>query len=515
MVHADVFYLVRRGDLRTLENVIKADRHRVLLNSVDRDGNTLLHAACEAQFAEIVEFLLTCKIQVKRLNNAGVPPAHCAVTRGADTETALLIIRILAHSPCDIFTQTATEKDTLMMRAARYNHTRLIHFLVKELRKRHTQPSLAALGADSLTAGSRTTRSDRSSSDPHTSRDSRSRPSRSPSPTGDTIRERKRLRKKGKLVLPAYTVQQYLDLRNHRGETALLLGVGNCCLSAVNALLSVEADVNVRDYRQRYPYDLAVSWPRGTQTAALRKRLKPTPLDTSVPLLVFTPAGATTEVQLPPPELPAVEAVSSVSPTRSYKSQRRGGTLSPPTELMLEFARNELAGLREKQAEREAAMRALAPLQRVEFEEEAEGDEEEEEEEGDGEEEGDLAPYHRVLHLLDCGSLELRTAMDGVQGALGSTAEDLQDMGCVLPQLSVSENDENRQSILAQRPLRRMRYRLTKLEVTDQAAEGRDSEDDTAALSSLLLLALFTAAVYGISVIWAAYNLWGDLPVLV
>ena len=569
----DAFGMARRGDLRSLVPALEA--RPSLLKMRDGADNTLLHVACEGQHVEMVEFLLFQGSSTKRLNDALLPPVHLAVSRHSEAESALLLVRILCQAGAEVFAPAGKAGETLLHRAGRFGHPRLVHFLVKELRSRHAQPSLATLGGGIGVGG--TTATSRSEADRSSSADNRTF-SRSPSPIDDCDRSRttalqrtasrRRLRRRGRLQLPQYTVQQFLNTRNIRGEAALHLAAGTSHLAVVSALLSLDADLTLRDCRHRTPYEMTEHWTHGGPSAEIRRKLRPPRADASMPVLVFTPVDASPPVNclLSPQRSSGGRGSgrkgrgrsgspggggggggreSSTSVPRSFRRTRAdgGGTLSPVIDLQLEFAREEAAALRARTAARDAAV--LQRRQRRHRrrggggarrgggagagggggggghdEDDAEETEESDDGSGVGEEaaeaDGALAPYHRVLHLLDGGSLELRTAMESTREMLRETADDLQGLGyCPADQPQSVGGEGDRPSLLASRNCQRIRRRLAKLELASELGvhAGGTEGDDTAALVYVFYLGLCGVAIYLFRQLWASYEMWCQPPI--
>eukprot|EP01060_Flectonema_neradi_P027085 TRINITY_DN36717_c0_g1_i1.p1 TRINITY_DN36717_c0_g1~~TRINITY_DN36717_c0_g1_i1.p1 ORF type:complete len:466 (+),score=62.67 TRINITY_DN36717_c0_g1_i1:36-1400(+) len=433
---------------------------------------------------------------------------HYAVTNKSDAESALLIVRIIANYSSDIFSPSGFDRNTLLHRAAKFGHTRLVQYLIHEIKARHTQPSLAALRYNQQPSSSRGS----PSSGDGTSSDNRTRSeaitcSMYHTASLHTGGRPKRVRRK-KVLLPPYGTREFINLRNKLGETAILLASGNSRIKVVQALLSFDADVTIKDNKGRTPFILSKHWAVTPEMMTLRNSMRPC-LDNTAPILSITPAGM--PFTLPsPPQSPIVG--SPVSPDRysplSYRQPQDGGTLTPRIDLMLEFARAEHQELLENKMRRESLIkkkleqrdRLLGRYTSNDADQDDEYSDEEEDEADDKNQtinvkDAALTPYHTVAHKIDCKALELCSGMDYVGQQLRTTADDLVNMGCKVPVL-VTSSGEPVSTLLHNKSLKKIRHRLNKLEnIRYQAGTnqpgGPDTTQDTVALSSLVVLMLF------------------------
>eukprot|EP01063_Lacrimia_lanifica_P024741 TRINITY_DN32598_c0_g1_i1.p1 TRINITY_DN32598_c0_g1~~TRINITY_DN32598_c0_g1_i1.p1 ORF type:complete len:593 (+),score=187.10 TRINITY_DN32598_c0_g1_i1:73-1851(+) len=400
MARDDLFEWARQGNLPALEHALATCPARA--RAVGDDGGTLLHAACREQHVEVVEFLVSAGAKVNAKDGRGRPAAHYAVGGQADGEAALLLCRILRHAGARLFAPAGEEQETLLHRAARYGHVRVVKYLYTEIAGRpglralrgardgattgsgpsldmtttHTQATPSMYSDDvTATATARGDRSMLSLSMVSTSEgDSASAVSDNPSRGGvqrDARREKKR-RRLERRRRPEYTPQQFVDLRNARGETALFLAARGARYATIEFLLSVAASVALRTEAGQIAMDTTRLWAATPHTSALKAKLRPPPPPPgmpdgqAMPVLVFTPCGASSPRSIPtsPPgrrdggTLEQMKAqLAARSPGRRAASEEK--PLTPVVDLMLEFARDEAEALRADKEKRLDAMRRL------------------------------------------------------------------------------------------------------------------------------------------------------------
>ena len=526
----DAFDAAKEGDLRSLETMMKI-RPR-LINTTDDMGRTLLHIACRGQHVEMVEYLLSCGVGYKTTDKDEMTAAHYAVSNHSDAESVLLIIRIIANYASDIFSPSGLTKDTLLHRAAKYGHVRLVHFLVHEIKARHTQPSIAALKFNQQVASSKGSPSsgDGTSSDNRTRSDTQFTVSLNLTTSMHTGGRSRRARRR-KVLLPPYGTREFVNLRNSSGETALLLAAGNSRVNVVQSLLGFDADVTIKDHKGRTPFTLSRHWAVSTDTVALRNRLKPC-LDYRAPILSITPAGACGLTS--PPQSPRETSVGEadrLSPL-SYRENFSDGTLTPKIDLLLEFARAERRELLEKKNIREVVIKKkLAQRDRLlgrSSNEDCRQDGDDSSDEGDDEADDKnqivnakdtaLTPYHTAVHKIDCKALELCSGMEHIDHFLQTTGVSLSRMGCKVPDLVTSSGDPV-STLIHNKSLRKIRHRLAKLETThsltgtDPRTGDLDTSQDKVALSSLLVLVIFISILVFLKNGWSAYNLYSGVPI--